>query len=179
MDQVLNYLQLWHEYPETAGRIQLLMDAYKEVKCSERLADWRFAPGRLRPENEGRGTPMYCAFAATPFEGDDWFILRMVSNPNQFSIGFCPDYGKQDPSEAEFKPYTNRRREIYDVLLKLQLQYPYLLHKAPFPEPASKGQPHAFKGFEHKFPVPVSYKELADKFVETVTEWVQLLEKCI
>lgn len=92
---------------------------------------------------------MHCAFAATPFTSDDWFILRMVKRKeDHLSIGFCPDCGKQDPRSAQEKPYTTRRKEIYNDLQTIVTDHPELFQSAPLPEPDSKGRPHAFKGFE-------------------------------
>jgi hypothetical protein len=77
---------------------------YKEIKGSP-------AGGSQRAENSWE--PMCCAFATTPFPGEDWFILRLVKkDPDLVGIGFCPDYGEQDPRGNKHKPYTERRKEL-------------------------------------------------------------------
>jgi len=114
---------------------------------------------------------MYCAFAATPFPQNDWFILRVVKEkPDDFSIGFCPDYGVQEAGPAKVGSAAARRIMIRQALNEIEDNFQ--------PVPESANRPHAFKGFEWKFR-PDSPQELANTFIETVLEWEKLFRRII
>jgi hypothetical protein len=117
---------------------------------------------------------MYCAFAATPFPGDDWFILRLVKEDKSFAVGFCPDYGDQGPNGKKTHPATARRSEIRKELLKIE-DFPLEVSKPEIP----KRKIHAFKGFERKLPPMRSPEELAELFIRTVLEWEKLFKPLV
>lgn len=178
MDPVVQYLKQWEGYEPAEQRLPMLIEAYHKVRGDERLKGWRFAPGRQRP-NEHSKNPMHCAFAATPFDTDDWFILRLVKRClDKFSIGFCLDYGVQD-RKGQLTRITYRRRETGAAIKEMQEANPALLPTACWPKADKDAQPHAFKGFEWKFQMPSSADELADRFVRTVLEWERLFRMII
>lgn len=176
MDEVLAYLEYWKDDPKTANRLPTLIETYQLVRCDGRLAGWRFGPGKQRPD-EKINNPMYCAFAATPFEGNDWFVLRLTRCLNDhFSIGFCPDYGIQDKRREPNTIITERRREFVKAIRELEKANLISPSLRWIPKADKPPQPHAFKGLERKLKMPGSAEELADEFVKTVLQWKELFE---
>ena len=177
MDLVIQYLESWRGKEHAENRLNMLISAYEIVRKDNRLQEWRYEPGRKR--HGGGYNPMYCAFAATPFSGDDWFILRMVkgkdkTNPSEmYAIGFCLDYGKQDKRGGDSSIYTERRLSVKKDLKNIRKNNSIFLD-APFPE--SENRPHAYKGFEMKFMKPSTADELADRFIDTVLAWEKLFK---
>ncbi len=175
LDPVIEYLQTWKDYKEGDERVPMLIKTYMIVRNREELKNWRFGPGKQRGKSK---EPMYCAFAATPFSSNDWFILRLVKESNnKFAIGFCPDYGIQENSSAENQPFTDRRKVIRSALKAIENSNKVLLKSAPFPQSAPR--PHAFKGFETKFTMPENAEKLAQKFIDIVLEWEKLFSRII
>ena len=169
MDAVAGYLRTWLTNPNMYQRAHILYEAHEHIRMSDKVVDWRFAPGR-RKGNSSK--PMYCALAATPFPSDDWFVLRAVETTGGFSIGFCPDYGRSDDE------CLIRRRSISEALAEMERNH-LLLAYAPFPRASKPHQPHAFKGFEWKVDYTPSGPELAHLFVRIAAEWETLFGKLI
>ncbi len=176
INQIMDYLEIWRVHgqwhKDVSGRIPILIEAANIIYSDNRLSNWRFAPGRNRGKDKN---PMYCAFATTPFEGDDWFILRLRKRENKFSIGFCPDYGTQESKRADYQPVTTRRKEIQEDIKSIQIKKPMMLNDIPFPVADSKGRPHAYKGFERECKVKDA-KSLSNEFITTVLEWEKLFK---
>lgn len=175
VDPAIRYFNTWRGSKHVFNRLDLIIEAYKIIRQEDRLKNWIFAPGRKR---EGGGyNPMYCAFAATPFDANDWFILRLVRGKDLnvpsdvFAIGFCTDYGMQDKKGSPKSLYFERRKIIKKEIKRVQREKPNFM-SVPFP--VSENRPHAYKGFEHKFTKPSSANELAEKFIKTVLEWENL-----
>jgi len=176
MDEVLAYLEYWKDDPKTANRLPMLIEAYQLVRCDKPLAGWKFGPGKQRPNQRSRN-PMYCAFAATPFEGNDWFILRLAKRlDDHFAIGFCPDYGIQDKRGQPQTSITRRRRELVEAVKEFEKADMRSASLMWIPMADKPSQPHAFKGLERKLKMPGSAEELADEFVKTVLKWKDLFE---
>lgn len=176
INQIMDYFGIWkvhHQWhKDVSDRIPLLIEAANYIYQDNRLCNWRFAPGRNRGKDKN---PMYCAFATTPFEGDDWFILRLRKREKKFSIGFCPDYGVQESRRAEYQPITTRRKEIQEDIRSIQIRKPMILNEIPFPVADSKSRPHAYKGFERECIVKDA-KTLSTVFITTVLEWEKLFK---
>lgn len=172
MDPVIEYLETWTG-PVMKTRAQLLVDTYRIVKTLEPVARWRFVPGESYPSEtnpHGNRKAMHCAFGGTPFADRDLLILRCVENqPTSVAIGFCPDYGSVD-DEAKA-----RRAEIREDLPKTLRMLPVL---GMTQIPQFSGKVHAYKGFEVEFPAPPTARDLAAKFVSTVTSWERLFAGC-
>lgn len=174
MDEVVAYFEYWEDCRVTANRLPMLIGAYQLVRSDERLAGWRLGSGRQRPNQKSK-EPMYCAFAATPFEGDDWFILRLVKRlDDHFSIGFCPDYGIQEKRGQPKTTVIERRREFVRAIGKLEKDNLIPASLMWIPRADRPSQPHAFKGLERKIKMPDSTRELANEFVKTVLQWKDL-----
>ncbi|MCK8828254.1 hypothetical protein MWH25_10970 [Natroniella acetigena] len=177
MDKVFKYLAGWEGHEKAANRLSILVKTHNLLRQDGRLKEWRFVPGKRR---KGDRNPMYCAFAVTPFSGDDYFILRLVKRQSdKFSIGFCPDYGKQDSKQGEIKPFRKRRKNIEKAIVKIQNTNPQILEKVSFSVADAKGRPHAYKGFERKIVKPETAEDLAEEFIITVLEWKRLFERII
>lgn len=181
MDDVRHYLDQWEISSKAKGRLSVLTEAYEILRYDPHLEDWRFEPGRKRGD-AGYSNPMYCAFAATPFESDDWFVLRIVldndydTSHGRFAVGFCPDFGHQDSARGTDRKYTKRR---LDMKAELQTMKFRKIHTLKVPYPESGNRPHAYKGFEYKFPNPLSGEELAKVFLVTALEWEQIFRSLI
>ncbi|SJZ77958.1 hypothetical protein [Selenihalanaerobacter shriftii] len=176
MDGIIKYLIGWKNSQKVFGRLEMLIKTYNLVSKDERLSSFKFSPGKRRT---GRN-PMYCAFAATSFAGEDYFILRLVKRQSdKFSIGFCPDYGKQDKKDDDIKPFRERRKQIEQAIKEVKKENPKILNKVPFPETDAKGRTHAYKGFERKVIKPKTAEDLAEEFIITVLEWQELFKRII
>lgn len=169
MDAVAEYLRTWLMNPSMYQRAQILYEAYEYIHMSDKVEGWRFTPGRRKAS---AWKPMYCAFAATPFTTDDWFVLRAVETTGGFAVGFCPDYGNNESKSIL------RRKSISDALAEMERNH-LLLAYAPFPRASKAHQPHAFKGFEWKIDYTPSGPELAQLFVRIATEWETLFERLL
>ncbi len=176
MDEVLAYLAKWDDSPEAAKRLPHLIEAYQLIRQHESLKGWRFTPGRPTGHKPDKN-PMTCSFAATPFLGNDWFLLRMVKgNSSQLAIGFSLDFGVQENKQLDklLKPVTNRRLIMRKALREFEVNNPGFLGGIPYPNIPEKGTIHACKGFETKFTLPPTASETAAKFVTTVLAWEKL-----
>lgn len=177
-DPVLQYFGRWESSPKIGShRLRLLRETYELVRADGRLRFWRLGAGRQR-EKPDFSNPMYCAFAATPFPGDDWFLLRGTltsavqgGDPrNTVSIGFATDFGDQGAEAIE------RRKTLRGQVAEIAARKPQSSADIPAPTGPSNGrQPHAFKGLEWKFEFFGSPRELADTFVKTVLDWQSVL----
>src|SRR5699024_5090061 len=105
--------------------VKFLIDTYQIIIKREELKTWRFRQGK-RSTNDFH--PMYCAFLATPYSLDDWFVLRLVESKStrekkRVAIGFCLDYGIEKGHNAFRHPVVERRMEISKRLKTLTTQY--------------------------------------------------------
>lgn len=165
-EEILGFLSYWDTKPSTINRLNLLKDTYKIVRSSNRLQGWRWTQGRWH-KGKKSSNEMYCSFGATPFEGDDWFILRLVLTQNdKFAIGFCPDFGTQDKNSCN-PVATERRKDIWDLLKNMENIKGISL-------PKKRDKVHAFKGFEKKLDIPATAEALAENYINTVLEWERL-----